>query len=62
MQPVDADRPLRGRVPQKRGAVVLQVGRQLDAQRVLDLGWLQQRRQQRCGREVGDGERIADKV
>ena len=62
MQPVDAGRPLRGRMPEQRGAVVLQIGRQLDTQRVLDLGWLQQRRQQRRGREVGDGERIADEI
>jgi hypothetical protein len=41
MQSVNAGRPLRGRMPQERGAVVLQIRRQLHAQRVLDLGWLQ---------------------
>jgi hypothetical protein len=43
VQPVDPGRPLRGRMPQQRGAVVLQIRRELDAQRVLDLRWLQQR-------------------
>src|SRR5262249_29433499 len=41
MPPVDAGRPLRGRVPQKRRAKVLQICWPLDLQRVLDLGWLQ---------------------
>ena len=62
MQAVDAGRPLRGRMPQQRGAVVLQIRRQLDLQRVLDLGWLQERPQQRGGREVGDRERLADEI
>ena len=38
MQPVDVGRPLRGPMSQERGAVVLQIRRQLYAQRVLDLG------------------------
>lgn len=58
MQPVDSGRPLRGRMLEQRCAVVLQIRRQLDAQRVLDFPWLQKCPQQRCGRGVGDSERI----
>ena len=59
MLPVNAGHPLRGLMPQELGAVVLQIRRQLHAQRVLDLGWLQQCPQHRRRREVGDRERIA---
>src|SRR5262245_17525157 len=62
MPPVDASRPLRSRMRQQHSAVVLQIWWPLDLQRVLDLGWLQHRRQQRRGSEVGDGERIADEI
>ena len=62
MQAVDAGRPLRGRVPQQHRAVVLQIRRQFQLQRVLNLGRLQERPQQRCGREVCDGESLADKI
>ena len=44
MQAVDAGRPLRGRMAQQRGAVLLQIGRQFQLQRVLNLGRLQERR------------------
>src|SRR5262245_17496982 len=62
MQAVDAGRPLRGRMPQQHSAVVLQIRRQFDLQRVLDFRRLQERPQQRGGREVGDAERFADKI
>jgi eukaryotic-like serine/threonine-protein kinase len=41
MLPVNGGRPLHGRMRQERGAVVLQIRRQLDTKRVLDLGRLQ---------------------
>ena len=62
MQAVDPGRPLRGRMPEHRGAVVLQIRRQIDLQRVLDLGWLQEWPQQRGSREVGDRESLADEI
>src|SRR5206468_2635898 len=62
MQAVDAGGPLCGRMPQQRGAVVLQIRRQLDLQRVLDLGRLKKRPQQRSSREVGDAESLADEI
>jgi hypothetical protein len=40
----------------------LQIRRQLHLQRILNLGRLQVRSQQRRGREVGDGESIAKKI
>ena len=62
MQAVNAGRPLRGRMPQQRGPVVLQIRRQLDLQRVLDLGWLEECPEQRGSREVGDRESLADEI
>src|SRR5688572_31849230 len=62
MESVDACRPLRTRMPQQCGAVVLQIQRQLDLQRVLDFGRLQERPQQRGSRQVGDGEILADEI
>ena len=62
MQAIDADRPLRGRMLQQRGAVVLQIQRQLHLQRVLHPGRLQERPQQRGSREVCDGESLADEI
>ena len=43
-------------------AVVLQIQRQLHLQRVLNLGRLQERPQQRGSREVCDGESLADEI
>ena len=62
MQSVDAGRPPHGRMLQQHGAVILQIRRQLDPQRILYLGRLQQRRQHRRGREVGHRELIADEI
>ena len=62
MQAKDPGRPLHGWMPQQRGAVVLQIGRQFDLQRILNLGRLQERAQQRGSREVGDGESLADEI
>ena len=44
MLPINSQSPLRGRMAHHRVAVLLQVRRQLDAQRVLDLRGLRQRR------------------
>src|SRR5215469_10728562 len=60
--PINAQSPLRRRMAQQRVAILLQVWRQLDAQRVLDLRWLRQRRQHRRRGQVGDRERITDEV
>jgi hypothetical protein len=62
MQAVDADRPLRGRVPLQRGAVVFEIRWQLHLQRVLNLWRLQERTQKRSSREVCDGESFADEI
>src|SRR5580704_8381287 len=62
MQAINIRRPLHGGMPQQQSAVVLQIWRQLHAQRVLDFRWLQQRSQQSRRREVGDRERIADEI
>src|SRR5260221_2650842 len=62
MQPVNTGRPLRGWMLPECGAIVLQIRRQLHAQRVLDLGWLQHHPQHRRRPKVGDRERIADEI
>jgi hypothetical protein len=62
MQAVDADRPLCGRVPQQRGAVVFEIRWQLYLQRALNLWRLQERTQQRRSREVCDGESFAYEI
>src|SRR6185437_4730128 len=62
MQEVDAGGPLHGWMPQQRSAVVLQIQGQLHLQRVLNLGRLQERSQQRGRREICDGESLADKI
>src|SRR6516162_8834480 len=62
MQAVDAGRPLRSWMPKQRGAVVLQIQRQLHLQWVLNLVRLQERPQQSGGREVYDGESLADEI
>ena len=62
MQAVDAGRPLRGRMLQQRGAVVLQIQRQLHLQWILNLGRLQEHAQQRRSREIRDGESLADEI
>ena len=62
MQAIDAGRPLRGWMPQQRGAVVLQIQRQLYLQGILNLRRLQEHPQQRCSRQVCDGEGLADKI
>ena len=50
MQAIDADRPLRGWVPQQRGAVVFEIRWQLHLQRVLNFRRLQERTQKRSSR------------
>src|SRR5262245_55364479 len=62
MQAVDAGRPLRGWMPKQRGSVILQIQRQFHLQWVLNLSRLQERPQQCGGREVCDGESLADEI
>src|SRR5215470_17073675 len=62
MQAIDAGRPLGGWMLQQRGAVVLQIERQLHLERVLNLGRLQEHPQQRGSGEVCDGENLADEI
>src|SRR6185436_9678194 len=62
VQAVDVGRPLCGWMPSQHRTVVLQIDRQLYLQRVLKLGRLQERPEQRGGREVCDAENLADKI
>jgi hypothetical protein len=62
MEAVDTGGPLRGWMPQQRGAIVFQIRRQLHPQWVLNLGRLEERSQQRGGRKVCDGKSLADEV
>jgi hypothetical protein len=56
--PIDPRGPLGGRVAQQLVAILPQVRRQFDPQRVLDFRGLQQRRQHRRGREIGNRESV----
>ncbi len=62
MPAIDVARPLRGWMPQQRGAVLIQIRGQLDLQGVLNLGRLQERPQQRGGREIRHGESVAYEI
>jgi hypothetical protein len=55
MEAVDTGGPLRGWMPQQRGAIVFQIRWQLHPQWVLNLGRLKERTQQRGSRQVCDG-------
>src|SRR5262245_53631828 len=62
MPAVDAGCPLSGGMLPQRGAVVLEIQRQLHLQWVLKLGRLQDYPQQRSSREVCDCKSLADEI